>query len=98
MTNHIFTKLFFAHILFIGSIQYSIGQDLNAPRPIPKHSSVFIEELTWMEVRDFIKDGKTTVIVATGGIEQNGPFVATGKHNYVLQPRLKEEFLRFMQE
>jgi len=44
-----------------------------------------MEELTWMEVRDAIKEGKTTVIVATGGIEQNGPFVATGKHNYVLQ-------------
>jgi len=44
-----------------------------------------MEELTWMEVRDAIKEGKTTVIVATGGIEQNGPFVAIGKHNYVLQ-------------
>jgi len=60
-------------------------QVLNDPRPIPGINSVFMEELTWMEVRDAIKEGKTTVIVATGGIEQNGPFVATGKHNYVLQ-------------
>ena len=38
-----------------------------------------------MEVRDAIKAGKTTVIVGTGGIEPNGPYVALGKHNYVLQ-------------
>jgi creatinine amidohydrolase len=59
--------------------------DRNAPRPIDARDSVWIEELTWMEVRDAIKDGKTTAIVATGGMEQNGPYVATGKHNFVLQ-------------
>ena len=54
-------------------------------RPIEALDSVWIEELTWMEVRDAIAGGKTTAIVATGGVEQNGPFLATGKHNYVLQ-------------
>ena len=43
------------------------------PRPIPIRDSVFIEDLTWMEVRDLIADGKTTAIVASGGVEQNGP-------------------------
>ncbi len=38
-----------------------------------------------MEVRDAIAAGKTTAIIATGGIEPNGPYLATGKHNYVLQ-------------
>ena len=59
--------------------------DLNAPRPIDARDSVWIEELTWMEVRDAIRGGKTTAIVPTGGIEQNGPYTATGKHNFVLQ-------------
>ena len=58
---------------------------LDAPRPIDAVDSVWIEELTWMEVRDAIRGGKTTAIVATGGMEQNGPYTATGKHNYVLQ-------------
>ncbi len=58
---------------------------LDAERPIPAADSVFIEELTWMEVRDRIADGATTAIVATGGIEQNGPYVVTGKHNLVLR-------------
>ena len=58
---------------------------LDSPRPIEMRESLWIEELTWMEVRDLIKAGKTTVIIATGGVEQNGPYLATGKHNYVLR-------------
>ena len=38
-----------------------------------------------MEVRDAIRGGKTTALIPTGGIEQNGPYTATGKHNFVLQ-------------
>ena len=52
-------------------------------RPIDAADTVWIEEMTWLEVRDALKAGKTTVIVPTGGIEQNGPYLATGKHNYV---------------
>ena len=49
----------------------SLAQERQAPRPIAALDSVFLEELTWMEVRDAIKAGKTTVIVSTGGIEPN---------------------------
>jgi creatinine amidohydrolase len=38
-----------------------------------------------MEIRDAIRTGTTTIIIGTGGVEQNGPYVAGGKHNYVLQ-------------
>jgi creatinine amidohydrolase/Fe(II)-dependent formamide hydrolase-like protein len=44
-------------------------------------ASVFIEELTWPELRDDILAGKTTVIVPVGGTEQNGPHMVLGKHN-----------------
>jgi creatinine amidohydrolase/Fe(II)-dependent formamide hydrolase-like protein len=53
------------------------------PRPIDAVDSVWLEELTWLEVRDAIRAGKTTIIIPTGGMEQNGPYLATGKHNYV---------------
>jgi creatinine amidohydrolase/Fe(II)-dependent formamide hydrolase-like protein len=62
-----------------------VNPDPNSARPIDAVDSVFIEELTWMEIRDAMKAGKTTVIIATGGVEQNGPYLATGKHNYVLR-------------
>ena len=58
--------------------------EMNAPRPIAALDSVWMEQLTWMEVRDAIKAGKTTALVFTGGVESNGPHLATGKHNYVL--------------
>jgi creatinine amidohydrolase len=44
-------------------------------------TSVFLEDLTWTELRDAIARGKTTVIVPIGGTEQNGPGMALGKHN-----------------
>jgi creatinine amidohydrolase len=44
-------------------------------------STVFLEELTWTELRDEIRAGKTTIIVPIGGTEQNGPHMALGKHN-----------------
>ncbi len=55
------------------------------PRPIEALDSVWIEELTTLEVRDAMRDGKTVALILTGGIEQNGPYLATGKHNYVLR-------------
>ena len=47
--------------------------------------TVFLEEMTAGEIAAAIRSGSTSVIVATGGLEQNGPNVATGKHNYVLR-------------
>ena len=44
-------------------------------------ASVFIEDLTWHELRDNILAGKTTIIVPIGGTEQSGPHLALGKHN-----------------
>lgn len=49
--------------------------------PATAQESVFLEDLTWTEVRDALRAGKTTVLVPTGGIEQNGPHMVLGKHN-----------------
>jgi creatinine amidohydrolase len=43
--------------------------------------TVFLDGLTWTELRDRIRAGTTTVIVPIGGTEQNGPAMALGKHN-----------------
>src|SRR5688572_26116154 len=53
-------------------------------------TSVFLEELTWMEVRDAIKAGKTTAIIPTGGTEQNGPHMVLGKHNFLVKYKAGE--------
>jgi creatinine amidohydrolase/Fe(II)-dependent formamide hydrolase-like protein len=55
------------------------------PRPIAALDNVWIEELTMLEVRDALAEGKTTALILTGGIEENGPYLTTGKHNHVLR-------------
>jgi creatinine amidohydrolase/Fe(II)-dependent formamide hydrolase-like protein len=55
------------------------------PRPIEMADNVWIEELTMLEVRDLLDAGTTTALILTGGIEENGPYLTTGKHNHVLR-------------
>ena len=43
--------------------------------------TVWLEELTWTELRDAVHAGNTTVIVPVGGVEQSGPDIALGKHD-----------------
>ena len=45
--------------------------------------SVYIEDLTWPEVRDSIASGKATAIIYAGSTEQNGPHMALGKHTFI---------------
>ena len=60
--------------------------DMNTyPRPFDTPNKVWMDELTVIEIRDAIKDGKTTALILTGGIESNGPYLVTGKHNFMLR-------------
>ncbi|MDE2401845.1 MAG: creatininase family protein [Burkholderiales bacterium] len=43
--------------------------------------SVNLEDLTWTELREQVRTGSTTILVPIGGTEQNGPYMALGKHN-----------------
>lgn len=47
--------------------------------------SVYLEDLTWPELSQRIAAGATTVIVPTGGTEQNGAHMVLGKHNIVVR-------------
>ena len=79
--------LLWAVVFAAGSLTSSTQNPLplDAPRPIEAGDSLWAEELTSMEIRDAVRAGTTTIIVGTGGVEQNGPYVVGGKHNYVLQ-------------
>lgn len=65
--------------------EQEIMDKLAAPNPLEASDSLWLEELTYLEVRDRIAAGFTTAIIATGGIEENGPYLATGKHNVILR-------------
>ncbi len=70
-----------------------------APRAPPAATGetgggVFLEDLTWTELRAAIRSGKTTIIIPVGAVEQSGPFVALGKHDArvkVLAERIARE-------
>ena len=48
-------------------------------------NTVNMADMTWVEVRSAIERGYTIAIVPTGGIEQNGPHMVLGKHNFIVQ-------------
>ena len=60
-------------------------REMAVPRPLPARDSVWIEELTKLEVRDAIKAGKTTALIIAGSTEDNGPYTSTGKHQYAIR-------------
>lgn len=67
-----------------GSIRGANPVDpMTMPRPIDIHDSVWMADLTALEVRDLIKAGKTTALLMGGGVEENGPYMVLDKHNIV---------------
>ena len=58
-----------------------------ASRPLtaPLPTTHDIADMTWVEVKTALEHGYTTVIVPAGGIEQNGPHMILGKHDYVVR-------------
>jgi creatinine amidohydrolase len=52
--------------------------------------TVWMEDLTWVELKTRIDAGAKSVILPTGGVEQNGPYIALGKHNWVVAHAAQE--------
>jgi creatinine amidohydrolase/Fe(II)-dependent formamide hydrolase-like protein len=58
---------------------------VNRPLTAPLPGTVHIADMTWVEIRSALEQGFTTVIVPSGGIEQNGPHMIVGKHDYIVK-------------
>ena len=52
--------------------------------------TVTIADLTWPEIKARMAAGATTIIVPTGGTEQNGPHMVLGKHNTIIRYTTQE--------
>jgi creatinine amidohydrolase len=70
--------------LAIASAQRPSTAPATAPGGKPP-DTVLLEELTWAEARDLIKNGTTTIIVGTAGTEQKGPHMVDGEHKFVME-------------
>lgn len=75
------TSIVVAFAAVVATTFYGMGRPISAPFV----DNVYMEELTWVEVRDHLKRGHTSIIIPTGGVEQNGPHMVLGKHNYVVR-------------
>ena len=70
------------------AVAVSAQRPADAPATAPSGKapdSVFIEDLTWAEVRDLIAAGTTNVIIGTAGTEQKGPHMVDGEHKFVME-------------
>jgi creatinine amidohydrolase/Fe(II)-dependent formamide hydrolase-like protein len=54
---------------------------LTMKRPIEMRDTVWIEDMTLLEVRDSLAAGKTTAMIFAGGMEDNGPYIAVSQHD-----------------
>ncbi len=92
MKNHngfslyLFMFLMFFMVIALDPVSAQRPADAPETKPAGKApDSVFIEDLTWAEVRDAIKAGTTTVIIGTAGTEQKGPHMVDGEHKFVME-------------
>jgi creatinine amidohydrolase/Fe(II)-dependent formamide hydrolase-like protein len=75
----------FAAVLTAAFGQRAPRQDMaTIARPIDMHDTVWIEDMTQLEIRDSLKAGKTTALVFAGGMEDNGPYVTVSQHNLIV--------------
>ncbi|MDB5511650.1 MAG: creatininase family protein, partial [Enterovirga sp.] len=72
--------------LLIGAATACLAFLALSQRPLtaPLPDRIEIAELSWVEVRTLLDHGFTTAIVPSGGLEQNGPHLAIGKHDRIV--------------
>ncbi len=58
----------------------AVSRPMTAPLP----DTVEMADMTWAEISKAIERGFDTVLVPSGGIEQNGPHMTTGKHQHIV--------------
>ena len=86
MTRRTWYSMLFSAVVLASLMPSTVsaqGRGASTVAPLP--NSVFMQDLTWVEVRDAIATGHTTVILPLAALEQNGPYLATGKHIFAVQ-------------
>jgi creatinine amidohydrolase len=79
------TSATLAHIVVFALSAGPAAMPLAAQTAPKAAAPVFLDELTWTEVRDRQLAGTRSVIIGTAGQEQKGPHMVDGEHRYVLE-------------
>ena len=75
----------YAGLASIAVVVVAASVHLSDKRPGWHLPSLMLADLTWTEAHEALERGYDTIIIPTGGVEQNGPFVALGKHNVIVE-------------
>lgn len=82
-----------AALVVVGLVSVLVWPRLQPPvvgKDARTQTTLNLSELTSPEVGHLIHEGYTTVIVPTGGTEQNGPHLVLGKHNAIIERNATE--------
>jgi len=58
--------------------------------PIEAYDSVWLEDMTQIEIRVALKAGKTTALLFAGGMEDNGPYVVVDQHGDIVRAQCEQ--------
>src|SRR5262245_17127245 len=89
---------FIASVVVLAGIIVLAGQAQNRGRvdmttlvnPIDAVDTVWIEDMTQIEIRDAMKAGKTTALVFAGGMEDNGPYIVVDQHGAIVKAQCEQ--------
>jgi sterol desaturase/sphingolipid hydroxylase (fatty acid hydroxylase superfamily)/creatinine amidohydrolase/Fe(II)-dependent formamide hydrolase-like protein len=87
-----FKKAFNSHKFTLSALIFAGAGISTAAIAVGQYTpaSLFLEEMTWTEIDEAKNKGFTSIIIPTGGTEQNGPHVILGKHNKIIQHTAQE--------
>ncbi|WP_018262058.1 creatininase family protein [Methylobacterium sp. WSM2598] len=71
-------------LLAVGTVLAVGILTMRASLPAPLVARIAIADMTWVEVQQAREQGFTTVLVPSGGLEQNGPFLPIDKHDSIV--------------
>jgi len=70
-------------LMVVAALSVAASPALQAQRP-NLLAAPYTETMPWTDIRGAIDGGKKVIIIPTGGVEQNGPHMTLGKHNYIV--------------
>lgn len=78
-------KRYLSVLVFVGIVAPAVYLNNSKSESLVSPEQVYIEDMTWKEVQQALSSGFTTVLIPTGGTEQNGAHMVLGKHNFIVK-------------
>jgi creatinine amidohydrolase len=69
-------------VALLSGVAVAVAAPAGAAEPV--FASLELRSMTWLDIKAAVAAGATTVIVPTGGVEQNGPHMVLGKHDTIV--------------